>query len=127
MNKTPSKPRKHTKSVTKKGCPNYIKEPNQHIIKHNVPKALSKKRKSIRVKQNTHAQKLISFKKVKTNIKEWDNQLPIREQGSNTQIKLSTLFMMAQSTNKKKACLPKQNTKIDGSKGCYDRSIKRVI
>ena len=26
----------------KKGCPNYIKEPNQHIIKHKVPKAVSK-------------------------------------------------------------------------------------
>ena len=34
--KTPSKSRRHTKVWHEKDCPNYIKEPNQHMIDHKV-------------------------------------------------------------------------------------------
>ena len=53
LNKTPSKSRKHTKSVTRKGCPNYIKESNQHMIKHKVPKALSKNKRAYESNKHT--------------------------------------------------------------------------
>ena len=53
------------KCDTPKGYPNYIEEPNQHMIDRRVQHKNSIKTNKHEEKQNTHAQRFISFKKVK--------------------------------------------------------------
>jgi hypothetical protein len=53
------------KCDTTKGYPNYIKEPNQHMIDSKVQHKNYIKTNEHKENQNTHAQRFISFKKVK--------------------------------------------------------------
>ena len=53
------------KCDTTKGYPNYIKEPNQHMIDSKVQHKNYIKTNKHKENQNTHSQRFISFKKVK--------------------------------------------------------------